>query len=131
MGRRKIEENYLLPKDVYMSTLWRIKGYRRLCEEYEDILQSSPAFSLDGMPHNPNDAGDNPMFLKVVMLVDISKQKEPIEKALLKIPPEYQQGIFRNIVDGTPYPNMAGICTWKRWRQRYIYYVAVLQGFKK
>lgn len=124
MGRRRSEINYILPKDVYMATLWYIRGYRRYLQQYEEILESSAP------PNKPGKSGPgDPTFGKAAKLAEISAKLAPINAALERIPEEYRDGVLRAIVDKERYPNTAGKATWKRWRQRFVYYVALEAGF--
>ena len=124
MGRRRSEINYILPKDVYMATLWYIRGYRRYMLEYEEILESSAP------PGKPGKSGPgDPTFGKAAKLAEISRKIKPINAALERIPEEYRDGVLKAVVDKERYPPIAGKSTWKRWRQRFIYYVALEAGF--
>ena len=125
MGRRHNDINYLLPRDVYMATVWYIRGYRRLLEHYEEILEGSAPLSETTGKSGPGD----PTFRKAAKLAEISGRLEPINAALERIPEEYRDGVLRAIVDKERYPNTAGKATWKRWRQRFVYYVALEAGF--
>ena len=48
-----------------------------------------------------------------------------VEAALNFIPKDYREGIMKNIIDRTPYPDIAHENTWKKWKQRFIYELAV------
>lgn len=117
--------NYLLPHELYMETLWHIRGYRRLLAEYNAVVVESPP-PPDGLPKG-NGTGD-PVFAKAAKLEKLHEEIYPIEEALKMIPQEYRAGIFTNILDRVPYPDYANIKTWKLWRQRYVYNVALLRG---
>ena len=45
-----------LPRNLYRQTLFAIRDYPRIKEEYEDLLQGSPA-DMDGQPKG-NNVGD-------------------------------------------------------------------------
>lgn len=120
-----MENKYLLPHELYMETLWHIRGYRRLLAEYNAVVVESPP-PPDGLPKG-NGTGD-PVFAKAAKLEKLHKEIYPIEEALKMIPQEYRVGIFTNILDRVPYPDYANIKTWKLWRQRYVYNVAMLRG---
>lgn len=117
-------KDYRLPKEVYMSTLWYIRMYPGLKEQCDAVIGGSPV--QDGQPKSPM-PGD-PTFAKAAKLERLHDMIQPIEDAMETIPTEYRKGIFENIIDRRPYPDYAGRKTWKRWRQRYIYRVAILSG---
>lgn len=117
-------KDYRLPHAVYMETLWYIRTYPRLKAEYNAVFAESP-FN-DGQPRSPT-PGD-PTYAKTAKLDRLHDQIRPIEDGLEAIPPEYRDGVFKNIVWRKEYPDYAGRKTWKRWRQRYVYRVAILSG---
>ncbi len=107
-----------------MMTLWYIRTYPGLKAQYDAVLTGSPA--QDGQPKSPM-PGD-PTAAKAAKLEKLHDDMKPIEDALEFIPEEYRKGIWENIVFRKTYPDYAGRKTWKRWRQRYIYKVAILSG---
>lgn len=55
----------------------------------------------------------------------LAKEKvSSIDKALESIPEAYRQGIMDNILYHIKYEDIAHENTWKRWKQRFIYYAA-------
>lgn len=127
MSRRRIfEKAYLLPRDEYMKTLWHIRGYRRYLDDYQAILDGSPA-PADGQPRGSGTS--DPTYLKAEKLAEVSVLIRPVEAAMEYIPPEYREGLLRAIIERERYPDYADLSTWKRWRQRFIYHVAVEAGF--
>lgn len=117
-------KDYRLPKAIYMSTLWYIRMYPKLKEQYAAIYVESPA--QDGQPKSPM-PGD-PTFAKAAKLERLHDMIQPIEDAWTVIPDEYHKGIYDNIIYRRPYPDYANRKTWQLWRQRYVYRVAVLSG---
>ena len=54
---QRIQGNrWVLPRNLYRQTLFAIRDYPRIKEEYEDLLQGSPA-DMDGQPKG-NNVGD-------------------------------------------------------------------------
>lgn len=126
MGRKRLDSEYLLPKDIYMSTLWYIRGYYRWKLQREEVLEGSPP-PPDGQPRGSS-PGD-PTYRAAARLVPIGDKLKPIEDALLEIPEEYRAGILAAIIERQRYPDYAAVTTWKRWRQRLVYHTAINLGY--
>lgn len=124
MSRYRIEAEYRLPREIYMSTLWYIRNYRRWCEQREEVLEGTP--KPDGQPR-PTLPGD-PTARAAERLAMLSGKIRPIEQALEHVPEEYRRGVLRAIIERERYPDYADEKTWKRWRQRFVYFVAVETG---
>lgn len=115
---------YRLPHNVYMQCLYAVRDYDRLCKEREELLYSSPAH--DGQPTAPGIS--DPVASIVMRREAISKQCEDVEQALIQVPEEYRRGVMNNILYQCGYPLDAGEATYKRWRCRFVYYVAIQKG---
>ena len=124
--QHKKNSQYLLPRNLYRRVLYIIKDYDRLKEEYKDTADLVIPI-MDGMPHS--NSISNQTEDKSIRRAMMSDEICAIEQALLEIPCEYRQGIKQNILYQTPYPEIAGFNTWKRWRQRYIWHVAKKMKF--
>jgi len=96
---------YLLPHHLYMRMLYIIRDYER-------IKQNTEMASEEGQKDN--------VFKGAV------REAEAIEKALTYVPAFYRDGVLENIMDGSRYPMGADERTFRRYKQRYIYYVAKL-----
>lgn len=118
--------NYVLPRTLYHKTQWLIRDYERLKAEYETAGDIS-AVNYDGMPHG-SEAG-NPTLRNALKRAEIGSDLKAIDAALRRIPEEYRAGVFESIVYRKRYPDTAGINTWKRWRQRFIYFAAYEKGW--
>ena len=124
-------KKYSLEKEVYFETVWFIRQYPRLLKEYNEIMSGSALWgkmTLDGMPH-----GSSSVDIVVTTagnLAEIAKKIAPIQKALNRIPEEYREGILGNIIDRKPYPIEADITTWKRWKRRFVYFVAMERRYQ-
>ena len=122
---------YSLPPDIRYAVLWTIRGYARLLEQREEILEASPP-PPDGQPgaRSPRSPVDD----KAVRLADITTKIYAIEhgwegltgRPETFIPEEYRKGIWQKIQSGSPFPVDAALNTYKLWKQRYTYTVAVL-----
>ena len=111
---------YILPSNLYMRMLYLVRDYNRLKEEYANILHEMP--HNDGMPKG-NMTGD-PTLEKVLKTESISREVGAVEQALYQVPQEYRKGVFDNICYGDKFPIIAGEATYRRWRCRFIYYIA-------
>ena len=116
---------YELPKEVYMHTLWFIRDYPRMKEEYMDII--GKAHPMDGQPRGTG-VGD-PTGQMAVKAAELSDRIGAIEAALGEIPQEYRQGVFDNILYRIPYSDYASRNTWKTWRHRFVFAVAKMMNF--
>ena len=112
---------YRLPKETYMQTIWFIRSYPRLKEEYNALFCKAP--DLDGLPRGTT-PGD-PTGQIAVRSAELSGKIKAIEGALKEIPKEYRQGVFENIVYRVRYPDYAHYNTWRTWRQRFVAFVAM------
>lgn len=97
-------KSYTLPHDVYMQTLWFIRGYDRRRTEAEAILFRS---------------SDEDRRKKLL------SENKIIDKALEVVPEEYRAAILSNVCYRIPYPLcVADRTTYSRWRVRFITEVA-------
>jgi len=110
---------YYLPKNLYMRTVYLIRDYKRLREEYDDLLEES--FLSEG----PSGAAvSDPTPARVAKVYECARCIKAVTAALLTIPAEYRDGVFENVAFGKKYPEFAGAATWSRNRSRFIYEVA-------
>lgn len=123
--------SYALPADIRGAVLWTIRGYYKLKQRYEEILDASPA-PPDGQPGARSTR--SPVDDKAVRLSELSTKIHAIERGWdgivglpeTRIPEEYRAGVWAKIQTGSPYPKDAALNTYKTWKQRYIWNVAVL-----
>lgn len=104
----KKKNPYLLPHNVYMQTLYLIRDYERLKEEYSQLMNPSTTMSKQS---------------KKIRGV-ICQKIDAIENAAKEIPEYYQKGVWNNVLYGYRYPINADIRTWQTYKQRFIYYTA-------
>lgn len=119
------KQGFDLPKEIYMQTLWFIRDYPRLKDEYNDLLFRSHV--MDGQPRG-TDVGD-PTGQTAVLSAELSKKIGAIESALLEIPCEYRDSILSSVLYRTKYKDYASRNTWKNYRRRFVFYVAKNMGF--
>ncbi len=119
---QRIQGNrWVLPRNLYRQTLYAIRDYPRIKEEYEDLLQGSPA-DMDGQPKG-NNVGD-PTAVTAVKAEKLHNQIKAIDNAKKVIPPEYMQGVWNNILYSCPYPDDADRTTYWRHKSHFVYEVA-------
>lgn len=118
--QRKKNNKYFLPKTLYRRVLAVIRDYDRVKGEVDNILFGTPdkdIVSFGGIPGKPTEEA-------AIRLAQYENDLEAIDKALELIPQEYKKAVFRNIVYGERFPDVAHYNTWLKWRQRFIYYCA-------
>lgn len=113
-----------LQKNIYMQTLWFIRRYWDMQEEYQDILDASPD------PYGVRGTGiSNPTAMKQERLERLHDDIKAIEDAMKIIPDDYRYGVLLSIIKREPYPFNATARTYNRWKRRFVYAVAVNKGF--
>lgn len=120
---------YVLTPEVRQATIWTIRDYYRLKLSYEEIVEASPA-PPDGQPGSTkiSDVAGS----KAIRAAEIGRKIRAIEESWegapgvkgSRIPEEYRRGIWEHIQHRDPFPRDAGLDTYKRWHQRYIFSVA-------
>lgn len=112
---------YILPRNLYLQTLYQIRDFNRLKEKAESIMTESQAPD-DGQPKSkfPGDitaskAQRREMYLKKIKI---------IERSLLEVPEEYRNGVWENVMHKSPYPEDANRTTYGRYKSKFIYEVA-------
>lgn len=106
--------------------LWLIRDYPHIKARL-DALDGISAGPQDGQPHSHEP--HSTVEADAIRRADLSAQLTAVDRAFSHIPPEYRKGLWDSIVHRRYYPDTAGIKTWKRWRQRLLWYVAKYAGF--
>ncbi len=110
---------YYLPHTLYMSMLYLVRDHERMKKQREDVLYSSPA--PDGIPSS---ALGNPTEQKALKLAALGNVCNAVERALETIPPEYRNGVIKNVCNKNPYPITAGEATYRRYKYKLAYMTA-------
>lgn len=116
---------YELPKEIYMQTLWFIRTYPQMKEEYTDLIEK--AHVMDGQPRG-TDVGD-PTGQVATKRAELASKIKAVEDALFEIPVEYRMSVLDSIVLRVPYKDYASRKTWATYRRRFVYFVAKFMGF--
>ena len=123
---QRTKGKYILPDAVYHQVLWQIRDYYRLKTEAEAIIEETGGIMGDGMPHgSPKDDG---IFRKVERRMALLSLVEMVDAEMAMIPKEYQQGVWRNILYRTAFPQDADRTTYARYKSRMIFNIAKRQG---
>ena len=115
---------YILPSDLWHRTLYFIRGYDRMREEYDDRIEEGMSPGSDGVPGGKTYRTGDPTGMKAIKLSVLGEQIRAIEKAKLVVPYEYMDSIWDNIMTRNPYPNDAHRNTYGYWKGRFVYEVA-------
>ncbi len=99
-GILRAVDNYALPREVYYQCLWLVRDVERL----KKLSKSANKTSIGKAS---------------------AKRVKAIKKALEALPEEYRQAVADNIISGVPFPDIAHDNTWRKWKKRFIYEVAV------
>ena len=112
--------------EARQRALWLIRDYPNIKARVED-MDGYGSGASDGGPRStvPHSSTQD----IAIRRADISWQLDIVDKAMKEIPEEYRAGIWANILHRERYPNTAGIKTWKRWKQRFIWWVAWYAGY--
>lgn len=122
--QRRRNNIYVLPSDLWYRTLYLIRGYDRMKEEYEDRIEEGMSADSDTIPAGKTFKTGDPTGSKAVKLSELAQQIRAIEKAKIVIPYEYMEGVWDNIMTHDPYPPDAHPKTYGHWKGRYVYEVA-------
>lgn len=118
---------YHLPKDIYMQAIYFIRGYERRAQEAEAMLEESPA-PPDGMPRSP--FVSDPVAALAGRRDKLLARNRIVDNALETVPIDYREPIRNNILHSTPYPIFNDVplharSTYQRYKARVIYDVAM------
>lgn len=111
--------------EARQRAIWLVRDYPNIKDKVES-LDGFPAGSSDGirgtMPHSSTED-------IAIKRATLSVQLDIVERAIQQIPEEFRPAIWENVLYRTRFPSTATLRTWKRWKQRFIWYVAFYAGF--
>ena len=113
------DSKYHIPHDIYMRTIWLIRGHNRVKAERDAIINSTP-IPEPGRSSIITSSTEN----KAMRLLKLGKEYAAVEKALKSIQEEYRTGVYNNIAYRMKYPEYASKNTWSKYRQLFIYNTA-------
>ena len=111
------KEKLVLPKDVYMRTIWMIRGYYRMKENLQDAVDAQPD------PNQPRAKGRTPGSSTESKAVKREHDRDivaAIDKALEQTPKEYRHGVWQKVMYNAPYPDDAHITTYSRYKADFV-----------
>ena len=124
MGRgrkRAYSPDEVLPRPVYQECVWIVKDKARLEEivgkqtDMSNIAEGDYVlFEDNSLRPLPQEVIDNAAF-----------RLRCIQAAIEDVPEEYREGVIDCIVSNGSYRDEAHENTWKRWKHRFIYSLAV------
>ena len=115
---------YTLPKELYRRVLYLVRDYARIrlvIENLDDGGLYRP--KLDEQAARMGGYSD-PTAQTAIKRIRLMEQVQAVDKALTKTPPEYREGILKNITEYERFPDVAHLNTWKRHKAKFIYEVA-------
>ena len=119
--QRRKDNPYLLPHNVYVQMLYVIRDYERLKKDTEDAL--APSAVLPGcMPHAPQAVSSTEKIAE--KFEQALAELRAVENAIDNIPEFYRKPVLNNICFGARYPLGADERTFRKYKQRLVYYVA-------
>lgn len=119
--QRKKRNPWILPHNLYRQTLYAIRDYNRIKEEYEYLIMGQPA-EMDGQPKG-NHIGD-PTAAIVIKAERLRNRIKAIEDAREVVPVDYIKGVWDNILYGKPFPEYAHRNTYGYHKAHFVYEVA-------
>lgn len=121
---QRIKNNkWILPTNLYRQTLYAIRDYDRLKEEYEYIIQGR-AIELDGLPRGSQVV--DPTAETAIKIEKINDRIKAIEAAKKAIPEEYIKGVWQNILYDAPFPLDAARSTYGLYKSKLVFETAKL-----
>ena len=127
----KTAQDIKLPREVYYRCLWTVRDVTRLRQ-----LADAASIITDSLPELP-DRTDKPerswthvpdddtyMIISERVVRQAASDIRCINSALERVPEVYRKGIMDNIVDRTPFDDLAHPNTWKRWKLVFLYELA-------
>lgn len=112
--------------EARQRALWLIRDYPNIKRRL-DALDGYGSGSQDGQPkaHAPKSPVES-LAVRREALID---QLRPVDLAFEEIPEEYRRGLWEALTRRRRLPDYAADITWKRQRQKLIWYVAYYAGF--
>lgn len=112
--------------EARQRALWLVRDYSNIKMRLAALDGFSSGLN-DGQPraHDPHSSVET----DAIRRAELSAQIAAVDKAFEHVPPEYRQGLWENIVKRKPYPAIAGYKTWRRWRQRLLWWTANYAGY--
>ena len=119
------KERVVLPKDVYMQTIWKIRGYYRMKENMDAAIDEQPD------PRQPHVKGGTPGSQTEAKAMKREHDRDlvtAIDRALDSIPKEYRRGVWQKVMYNAPYPDDAHVSTYSKYKGEFVIRAAKYMG---
>ena len=126
--QRQRNNKYLLPNTVYHKTIWTIRDYYRVKESLNSSADTSAGIAYDKDKVQTSGNADT-VFNAAIKYSEAKHQVEAIDQARAKMPKEYEQGVWNNVLFCSRFPIDADRSTYGRVKSKFIYDVAESLGF--
>lgn len=105
-----------IPRDVYYRCIWLVRDSKRL----QELLRLEYTASADEEHYDNLDA----VIIDEMVIRRAGTELRCIRRALNAVPEIYRKEIIANIMNKTPFSDLAHPNTWKKWKQTFIYELA-------
>lgn len=126
--QRQKNNKYQLPTTVYHKTLWSIRDYYRVKETLNSLADTSLGIAYDRDKVQTSGNSDV-VFNAAIKYGEAKTLIDCIDKARNKMPDEYQQGVWNNILFYNSFPRDADRSTYGRVKSKFIFDVAEGLGY--
>ena len=116
----------ILPRAVYMMTIYQIRDYYRLKEKLQDTIDGRPD------PWQVRASGyrkGSSVEIKAIRRERDRNVVTGIDKALESIPEEYRSGVWWSVQENRRFPDDAAREKYSRYKSKFILMTAVNVGF--
>lgn len=128
----KNSKHYLGDKQLFYDNYSYIKNTLIRINAINEKMTDSLSSSYGVKPKNKNVEESDNIAISIDRKRQLESKLEIIEKALIKIPKPYREGLINHIVYDEEYKSKyfdyVDIEIWKRWQRKLIYEVAILRG---
>ena len=108
-----------VPRAVYYQCIWMIKDIQRLRD-----LEAMESTLLPDRGEIIFYADISARQTRAEVINEAMWKLSCIRRALDEVPEDYRSEILDNIVEGTPFSDIAHENTWKRWKHEMIWHLA-------
>lgn len=106
---------------------WLIRDYPRIKAKLEEL--DGYGASTDLSARINGDYQHSRVESIAIRREPLRAQLKAVELAFEKIPDEYRKGLWESITARKDYPYFADRGTWKKWRQRLLWWTAYYAGY--
>ena len=126
--QRQKNNKYQLPNAVYHKTLWTIRDYYRVKDTLNAVADTSTGISYERDKVQTSGGADT-VFNAAIKYGEAKHIIECVDIAKEKMPDEYRQGVWNNILYNIAFPKDADRTTYGRVKSKFIFDVAEIIGY--